>query len=180
MTVRLTLLAAAGVGAGPGARFGEDAPLGERARERARSVAVPAAARYRTAPSARCRETATLLGLDARVDEALRDLDPGAWRGRTLDEVAAADPAGLAAWTTDPDAAPHGGESVTSLCARAADWLDALPPGRLLAVTPPAFVRAAVVHALGAPPTAFWRVDVEPLALTRLSGRAGRWNLRLG
>ncbi|GAA4896666.1 histidine phosphatase family protein [Streptomyces coeruleoprunus] len=182
MTVRLTLLAAAPGPAGRAVRFGDDGPLDERALRRTREVVVPAAGLVYTAPSVRCRATAAALGREgARVEEALRDLDPGLWRGRTLDEVAADDPAALAAWTTDPAAAPPGGEPVTALCARVADWLDGLPgdAGRVLAVTGPAVVRAAVLHAVGAPPGAFWRIDVEPLSATGLSGRAGRWNLRL-
>ncbi|MFE7536232.1 histidine phosphatase family protein [Streptomyces rhizosphaericola] len=50
----------------------------------------------------------------------------------------------------------------------------------VLAVVEPAVVRAAVVHGLALPLEAFWRLDVAPLALTELSGRPGRWNIRLG
>jgi hypothetical protein len=35
-----------------------------------------------------------------------------------------------------------------------------------------------VVHALGAPLDALWRIDVAPLARTELHGRDGRWNVR--
>lgn len=61
-------------------------------------------------------------------------------------------------------------------------WLDTLPAagGRILAVASPAVVRASVTHALALPPASFWRLDVAPLSLTELSGRAGRWNLRCG
>ncbi|MGA6173742.1 histidine phosphatase family protein [Streptomyces sp. NPDC012600] len=52
--------------------------------------------------------------------------------------------------------------------------------GSLLAIAEPAVVRSAVVHALALPLEAFWRLDVAPLALTELSARAGRWNVRLG
>ncbi|MBB5156135.1 hypothetical protein [Saccharopolyspora phatthalungensis] len=38
-------------------------------------------------------------------------------------------------------------------------------------------IRAAVVHALQAPPAAFWRLDVAPLSHTMMSGNAGRWTL---
>ncbi|MFJ3922584.1 hypothetical protein [Streptomyces sp. NPDC090022] len=37
-----------------------------------------------------------------------------------------------------------------------------------------------VVHALGLDARTFWRLDARPDTLTELSGRAGRWNLRLG
>ncbi|MFE3827437.1 histidine phosphatase family protein [Streptomyces sp. NPDC059092] len=130
-------------------------------------------------PSPRCRTTAGLLGLDARP---LPDLAPwamGRWRGRTLDEVAAAEPREVGAWLTDPAAAPHGGESLLTLNARVGRWLDTLSPDepRVVAVAEPDIVRAAAVHALGAPAGAFWRFDVRPLTATEFTGRDGRWNL---
>jgi broad specificity phosphatase PhoE len=71
---------------------------------------------------------------------------------------------------------------VQDLCGRIGRWLTNAPEtdGRTLAVVEPEVVRAAVVRALDLPPTAFWRLDVPPLTVTELSGRAGRWNLRLG
>ncbi|WCD87377.1 hypothetical protein KPP03845_103754 [Streptomyces xanthophaeus] len=107
-------------------------------------------------------------------------LDTGQWAGRTLEEVAAEDPAGVRSWLTDPAYAPPGGESVEELVARAGSWLDGLEPGTHRVEAEQAFVRAAVVHALDLPPQVFWRLDARPRTLTELSGRAGRWNLRLG
>jgi len=80
---------------------------------------------------------------------------------------------------TDPDAAPHGGESLTRFAARVAAWLDeqAADDGRAIAVTHGGVVKAAVVHALGAPLAAFWRIDVAPLALTELHAHEGRWTV---
>lgn len=60
------------------------------------------------------------------------------------------------------------------------DSLASESSGRLIAVVEPDVVRAAVVHALGAGDTSFWRIDVRPLTATELSGRAGRWNVLLG
>ncbi|PWW56899.1 histidine phosphatase family protein [Actinokineospora spheciospongiae] len=131
-------------------------------------------------PETRCAQTATALGLAASVDDRLRDLDFGAWRGRTLDEVAAAEPAAVTRWLTDPAAAPHGGESLADLVARVGGWLDERPtdPAPVVAVTHPSVVRAALVHALGADPAAYWRIDVVPLSRTVLRGGPGRWSLR--
>lgn len=184
MTIRLALLTPAPGPAVRRARIDDTGPLDEEGRRRARAAAdgLPRADRHLSAPSRRCRETAAELGVDAAVEEALRPLDLGSWGGRTLDELAADEPGGLAAWTTDPAAAPHGGESVLELCRRVAEWLDRLPDdtGHALAVADASVARAAVVHALTAPPRAFWRVDIPPLTCVRLTGRAGRWNLRLG
>ncbi|MER6563095.1 histidine phosphatase family protein, partial [Streptomyces sp. NPDC001027] len=97
-------------------------------------------------------------------------------------EVGAAEPEAVARWLGDPESAPHGGESVRDLCARVAGWLETAADGegRVLAVVEPEVVRAAAVQVLGAPATAFWRLDVPPLTATSVSGRGGRWNLRLG
>lgn len=182
MTVRLTLLCAAAA-AGREFRFA-DMPLDERAVRHARAAAatLPSAGTLYTAPSQRCRQTAAALGWNATVEAALRDLDMGSWHGRTLDDIAASDTAALTTWMSDPDEAPHGGESVADVCRRVADWLTALPAetGRVAAVVEQAVARAAVVCAMSAPYTSFWRVDVPPLTTVQLTGRAGRWNLRTG
>ena len=132
-------------------------------------------------PELRCRQTAAALGLDPVPDNGLRDLAHGDWRGRTLDEVAADDPAAVHAWLTDPDAAPHGGESIRDFLDRIAAWLDALPLDhhRVAAIVTPAIVKAAVVHAVMGTPGSFWRIDVPPLSRTVLSGRPTSWTLRL-
>ena len=94
---------------------------------------------------------------------------------------------GAAPGSADPAAAPHGGESLLDLLARIGGWLDHLQAGTrrqtgtrcvIIAVTHPAVIRAAIVHALDATPSAFWRIHAPPLTRVRLSGHAGRWNLR--
>ncbi|MFI8992856.1 histidine phosphatase family protein [Streptomyces sp. NPDC053542] len=147
-----------------------------------RADAAPAATRCYYGASARCRETAVALGLEAARAPELGDLDVGSWRGRTLDEVTEAEPRAVADWLADPASAPHGGESLHALIARVGAWLDgrSAETGRITAVVEPAVIRAALVHALGLPAAVFWRLDVAPLSVTELSGRAGRWNLRCG
>jgi broad specificity phosphatase PhoE len=85
------------------------------------------------------------------------------------------------ATSTDPDFVPPGGESVTQLCERVAAWLDGCSErnGRIVVVTHPAVVRAAIVTALQAPLAMFWRIDVAPLTQTRFRYRNG-WTLRIG
>ncbi|MFC7908534.1 histidine phosphatase family protein [Streptomyces nigra] len=183
MTIRLTLLCAAAP-TERDVRFGGDTPLDDRALGQVRGVAgsLHTATSCLTAPSQRSRQTAEALGREpVAVEPNLRDMDMGRWQGRTLDEVAVADGAGLAQWMSDPEAAPHGGESVAQLCARIAAWMDGLPDdaGRVVAVVEQAVARAALLHALRAPRQSFWRIDVPPLAAVQLTGRSGRWNLRI-
>ncbi len=54
---------------------------------------------------------------------------------------------------TDPDAAPHGGESLTGLLARVRGWLaeQAALDGTAIAITHGGVVKAAVTIALDAP-----------------------------
>ena len=109
----------------------------------------------------------------------LRDCDYGRWAGRAFDDVQAKEPDAIAEWLRDPTSAPHGGESILALIERAAAWLDreSGTPGRVLAITHASIIRAAIVHAIGAPPQSVWRIDIAPLSLTRLSGANGRWTL---
>ncbi|MEU6548520.1 histidine phosphatase family protein [Streptomyces sp. NPDC046859] len=183
MTIRLTLLCAAAP-TERDVRFGGDTPLDERALDQVRAVtgSLPTAGAWLAAPSQRCRQTAQALGLDTvAVEPALTDMDMGTWQGRAPDEVAAGDGTGLALWMSDPEAAPHGGESVARLCRRVSAWLEGLPEDtvRVLAVVEQAVARAALLHATGAPQQSFWRIDVPPLAAFQITGRSGRWNLRI-
>jgi len=167
------------------ARFDDGGSIDDSGAAKARAAAgsLPRTGRVLVSPSVRCRETAAALGLDAPSEAPeLASGDMGRWRGLTLDEVSAAEPAELVRWLSDPGAAPHGGESVRDVCERIARWLDASlrADGRTLAVVEPEVVRAVVIHVLGAPQAAFWRLDVPPLTATEVSGRADRWNLRLG
>ena len=133
-----------------------------------------------TSPSQRCRQTAAAAGIaDPMVDPALAECDFGAWSGRTLADLHGEDSDAVAAWMTDPDAAPHGGESLTGFARRVGGWLQSQAEleGRAVALTHGGVVKAAVVHALGAPLAAFWRIDVSPLAITELHCHGGRWTL---
>jgi broad specificity phosphatase PhoE len=156
-------------------------PLDERGREAAAGLAaaLPRRCEVVTSPALRCRETAAAAGLDARTDDAIAECDFGTWAGRSLAEVNERDPDGVRAWMLDPGSAPHGGESLAVFCDRIARWLDgqAERDGRLAAVTHGEVIKAAVVHALGAPHLAFWRIDASPLAFTELHAHGGRWTI---
>ncbi|MFG2892372.1 histidine phosphatase family protein [Streptomyces sp. NPDC048248] len=184
MTTRVTLISPAAGDAQREVRFDDDAPLSDAGLRRVRAVAgdLPAADRTLVSPSVRCRRTAGELGISAETVTELAGCGMGDWRGRTLAEVAEADPTAVSDWLSDPGFAGHGGESLRELCDRVGRWLDGVAgvSGRVLAVVEPDVVRAAAVCALRVPPDAFWRMDVPPLTATELSGRDGRWNLALG
>ena len=181
MTVRLKLVCHAATAATRAAAFPDDEPLEPQARQKLAEYALPLreASRCWTSPARRAVQTAQFLKLAAAVEPGLADCDYGRWTGRTLEAVQAEEPDAVAQWLADPAAAPHGGEPLLALLARVAGWMDAQrrAPGRVVAVTHASVVKAAILHALGAPPPSFWRIDVAPLTLARLTGDKARWTL---
>ena len=176
--VRLTLVSHAMTDAMAAGRFPRDEPLnalGQRQVDATVDLGTVDAAVC--APETRARQTADRLGLRAEIEPKLADLNCGSWRGSVLGGVG---PAELTLWLTDPARAPHGGESVVDLIERVRGWLDSLGDrrGRLVAVTHPGVVRAAILVALSAPPKSFWRIDVGPVSRTVMHLRGHAWTLR--
>lgn len=163
------------------AAFPIDEPLDAlgRAAAAALAAALPRRCAVVSSPALRCRQTAEAAGLRARTDAALAECDFGRWAGARLSEIDADDPEGARSWMLDPDAAPHGGESLSAFAARVAAWVEgeAQGDGATAAITHGGVVKAAVVHALGAPLPAFWRIDAAPLSVTELHAHDGRWTL---
>jgi broad specificity phosphatase PhoE len=178
---RLLLVRSAATASTRRAAFAGDEPLdagGRRAAARlASALGHPGMALV--GPALRARQTAEAAGLGAKPEPDLEALRAGSWTGLDLAKVAASDPEALRAWLDDPDARPPGGESRTELSGRVARFLERVRelPGLVVAVTHASVVRAAVVLALGAPPQAFWRVDVAPASITELRPRESGWLL---
>ncbi|MEU8702485.1 histidine phosphatase family protein [Streptomyces sp. NPDC048680] len=186
MSVRVSLVAAARNSSLLGERFDDDRPLDEAGWHEVQFAAaalIPLGAaelRY-CSPTARSRATGQALGFAPMVQPALRDCDMGRWRGCTLADVTAREPAAVDTWLADPRSAPHGGEPLLALISRIGGWLDTRPAcdGSIVAVAEPSVVRAALVYALRAPPSTYWNVDVRPLSTVTLTGLPRRWSLRL-
>lgn len=177
---RLILLSHAMTDAMADGRFPADEPLNAVGRRQVDVMdgVAGSAQRRLCGPEQRTRQTAKMLGLQAKTEPRLADLDCGRWRGQSL---AVLPPDELEAWLRQPGAAPHGGESITDLISRTSHWLESLTakPLRTVAVTHPAVIRAAIVAALDIDPASFWRIDVEPVTRVVLHFRGGRWTLRL-
>lgn len=131
-------------------------------------------------PARRAVETASLAGFaQVSVEPSLDECDFGRWAGRALSDVQRDEREHLAAWLSDPETAPPGGESMRALVARVAGLLDRLHTGgTTICFTHGGPVKAAVVHTLEAPLTAVWRIDVAPCSVTELRARLGSgWTL---
>ena len=171
---RLLLVRHAPTRATRGFAFPADEPLLETSPI---ELPVPPRAEVIRSPSLRCAQTAAAAGLTVDVVEPrIAECDFGAWTGRTLEQIA---PDDARLWMRDPDAAPHGGESLRAFAARAWEWLDeqATLDGAAVAITHGGVVKAAVIHALHAPIESFWRIDASPLAITELHAHNGRWTV---
>jgi broad specificity phosphatase PhoE len=181
MTARLIFICHASTDALRTFAFPGDGPIDDVGRTRAAELGdrLPSANRCYSSPELRTRQTAESLQLSAKVQPLLRECDYGAWIGCNFDDVCARDPQGVTDWLSNPAATPHGGESILSLMQRVAVWLadEQAHHARSIVVAHPSIIRAAIIHAIEAAPQSFWRIDIAPLSITRLSGIKGRWNL---
>jgi broad specificity phosphatase PhoE len=190
MTTRLLLISHPATAAMRSGQFPADGPLDRfdfaSDTQNARHKAALEALRERlpahgdafafSSPAVCARETAVALGLSAQIDAGLSDMDYGRWRGLRLADIAATEASELAQWSSDPDAAPHGGESFSMVLARVGAWLDGLDhSGTVIGVTHAPVMRAAILHALAAPPASFPRIEVAPLSVVELRRSAHGW-----
>jgi broad specificity phosphatase PhoE len=158
--------------------FPRDEPLDDTAGVNS-GLALPASHDAVTSPARRARQTAAAAGLSPRTEPRIAECDFGRWAGRTLAELDREAPGDVAAWMSDPGAAPHGGESLISFSARVTGWLDeeAARQGDAIAVTHGGVIKVCVAHALGAGPQAVWRIDIDPLSVTELRAHDRIWSL---
>ncbi|HEY1855169.1 MAG TPA: histidine phosphatase family protein [Solirubrobacterales bacterium] len=179
---RLILVRHAPTAASRRAAFPLDEPLDAEALAAATMLAgrLPEAESVLCSPARRARQSAIAAELEPVTEPLLAECDFGAWAGFTLAEVHAEDATAAAAWMTDPDATPHGGETLTAFAARVAGWLAAQleTEGTTIAYTHGGVIAAAVVHALDAPLAAVWKLRPAPLSLTELEGEDGHWTVR--
>ena len=176
-TSRLLVLAHGPTTAASAAVFGDDAPLLRP--DRCPPMRSPPRS-WSGGPEFACRQTVELLDPAAEVRPGLAGPDLGAWTGRTLADVAAADPEGLQAWLADPAACPHGGETLAGLVERMGAVLadDGWPAGTSGLVVTPLVARALVAAALGAPGAVLFGVNVGHGGRVLLSRSGPRWRLQ--
>jgi broad specificity phosphatase PhoE len=179
---RLTWICHGSTAANRAGRFPLDEPLEERAVIEAERFGsrLQRADRMYSSPALRARQTAEALSFKAETAAELSDCDYGRWAGLAIDDLQTTEPENLMIWMTDPQAAPHGGESIAQICERAAAWMvsQSTLRGHIVAISHAAMIRAAILHVLEAPLSSFWRTDIEPLAVVRMTHNGSRWTLR--
>jgi broad specificity phosphatase PhoE len=141
-------------------------------RSKARVLTIrPEPDRVVSAPALAARQTVEALGLAADVEPALADMNWGAWRGRSLEDLHTAEPEALMTWMRDPPSGAPGGGTFAEVTRRVGAWMaeQAAGEGRVLAITHPNVIRAALAHALDLPAEAAFRIDIAPLTAVTLS-----------
>ncbi|MEV0715379.1 histidine phosphatase family protein [Asanoa sp. NPDC050611] len=143
-----------------------DSGLTARGHEQAETAAAVLAARFGAADLVlssdlpRARDTAEAYagpaGLPVREDPRLREIDVGAWNGRTFAEVATAYPVQLAAFERGEDVRRGGGETFAELRERVwtalTEAAEEVGAGTLLAFAHGGPIRVAAAAALRVPP----------------------------
>jgi broad specificity phosphatase PhoE len=146
------------------------------------AAAWPGPLRVISSSLQRCRQTAAAIaeaaGVAVEVDERWVELDYGAFEGRPLADIPAET---WAAWRSDLEFRPPGGESLRELGVRVRAACDDLTVAAaeedVVVVTHVSPVKAAVAWALGVDDRVTWRLYVAPASLTRISVAGGRTTL---
>ena len=182
MRARLSWVCHGPTEANRNSRFPADEPLEAKGVQQAGAIATQLGTvdRAWASPALRARQTAAAMGLDATTQPSFRECDYGRWQGRSITELHETDPEALSLWMMDLDTAPHGGEPLSAVFARVGDWMKSHigDGGHAVIVTHATVIRAAVLHVLQAPPSAFWTIDIEPLSIVEMTTDGRRWQLR--
>jgi broad specificity phosphatase PhoE len=156
-----------------------DVSLNDKGREQAAHVARRLMREEITAvissPRERTRETAAAItqavGFPVQIEEALNEVDLGAWTGRSFEELK--DEPSWQRWNDARLVArPPGGESMLEVQTRMVGAMETLrrgePDGRIVLVSHSDPIRAAVLYHLGMSVDEFNRIEISPCGVTTI------------
>ena len=126
-----------------------------------------------TSPGAAYAADRAIVAVEAPMcSRTLRDCDYGRWAGSSFDDVCRrASRMRLRHGCTIRRPRRTAANRSSASYDGSDDWLadEQAQHQRAIVVTHPAVIRAAIVHAIEAAPQSFWRIDIAPLSITRLS-----------
>jgi broad specificity phosphatase PhoE len=129
-----------------------------------------------SSPRTRTQETAEVIGAavgrPVQIEEAINEVDIGAWTGRTFEELQ-----NEPSWQRWNDARlvarPPGGESMLQVQVRMVDAMERVrataPGSRNVIVSHSDPIRAAVLYYLGMSVDEFGRIEISPCAVTTIA-----------
>jgi len=154
-----------------------DPPLDAVGRQQVRAVAdaLGPVDRVVTSPLMRTRETASALGAPVTVDDRWIELDYGELEGTPVADVPIAT---WAAWRSDIDHVPAGGESIAQLGLRVREACgelhDEAVDRDIVVVSHVSPIKAAICWALAVGDEHTWRLFLSPASVSRIRvGSAG-------
>ncbi len=126
-----------------------------------------------TSPLKRCHAFAESLGLPLALDARFREMDFGAWEGKSTEEVWNADKKALTAFWEDPTAHPApGGEPWGVMCARTSEAFEDMARSaqgeRLLLITHAGVMRSLLVTQFGLPFASAWKVALPTASVLEM------------
>lgn len=128
-----------------------------------------------SSPLQRTRATAAFFDSDVDVDPRWIEMSYGEWERRPVRDVPADT---WLQWTTDPDFAPPGGESIAELGVRVRaaceDLVAEAADHDVVVVSHVSPIKAAVAWALGVPDEVAWHLYLAPASVTRIAVGGGR------
>jgi probable phosphoglycerate mutase len=130
-----------------------------------------------TSPVRRTAESAeilgSLLGLEAKVEAGIAEMEFGAWDGLSFAEIQDSYPDDLASWLGNLDHAPTGGESFRVVAERVLAGRDRILADHtsqtVLVVSHVTPIKTLVADALGAPLDALYKMELSPASVTVIS-----------
>jgi probable phosphoglycerate mutase len=141
-----------------------------------------------TSPMTRCQQTAEIvaaaLGVPVTVDRDLREMDFGLWEELTFDEVGDRYPEDLRRWQQAASAPPTGSSETFAalfdrMGAAAERYASRYAGASVLAVTHVTPVKGLVAHALSAPPSALFHMELSSACFSRITYTGGEACVRL-
>ena len=127
-----------------------------------------------SSPLKRCHAFAKSLDLPLSLDARFREMDFGAWEGKSTEEVWNADQNALTAFWEDPTAHPApGGEAWAVMCARTSEAFEEIARTaqgeRLLLITHAGVMRSLLVTQLGLPFTSAWKIALPTASVLEMT-----------
>jgi probable phosphoglycerate mutase len=128
-------------------------------------------------PLDRTRTTAEMIAkphqLPVQIDHALVEMGFGRWEGRHREDIAVEEADAWRAWREAPHTlAAHGGEALTGVAARVADFTERMRVSHdgqaVVVVTHAIVIRLLVLSALGLGPERLWSVDASAAGISEL------------
>ena len=132
-----------------------------------------------SSPLLRCMMLAERFAATVKVDHRLREFDFGQWELKPWDEIPRQE---IEAWLADiAHYAPPGGENLSSVFARSADWIDEIvrrEEGNVVVITHGGVIRCLLAKVMGLPLAHAVRLEIDYASVSEVHIEGARVRVR--